>query len=66
MPKRHTPAQRAGTEFGGAQQDNTVQPVSDWKKLEPHEKARLMKTTGQTKDPAARPSQRAWRGQRPE
>lgn len=61
--RRATAAQRRGTEFGGVQQQNTVQPRKSWDDLSASEKLRLMKTTGQAKDPAAPARGRHMHGQ---
>ena len=63
MRRRPTPAQRRGTEFGGVQQQNTLQPVERTEDLKPHEQARLIKTTGQDSDPSAMARTRHWHGQ---
>lgn len=64
MGKRYNAKQRAGTEFGGASQQNTTQPQEAWSTLSASDKLRLMKTTGQTDKPSAPSTQRAWNGQK--
>lgn len=63
MGKSYNPRQSAGTEFGGNVQQNTVQPRQSFQDLSAKEKARLIKTTGQTADPAATARARHFHGQ---
>jgi hypothetical protein len=66
MPKQYNAAQRRGTEFGGASQQNTTQPHQKWSDLSAKDQAKLMKTTGQVGDPSAPARYRNWAGQKGE
>lgn len=55
--------QRRGTEFGGASQQNTLQPRASVSDMKPKEQARLIKMTGQDSDPDAPANMRNFLGQ---
>ena len=61
--KVYNKAKRRGTEFGGAVQQNGVQPRATWDDLSPKEQAMLIKRTGQDTDPAAIARPRHFEGQ---
>lgn len=61
--RRPMSEQKAGTQFGGAPRQNTTQPVPSWEDLSPADQAKLIKTTGQDKDPAAIARARHFHGQ---
>lgn len=63
MGKAYSGRQRAGGQFSGNVQQNTVQPRQSWEDLSPKEKAKLIKTTGQDKDPSAIARTRNFLGQ---
>lgn len=48
MPKRYSPRQRAGSEFGGnVQPENQIQPRQGWNDLSAAEKRQMIVRTGQ-------------------
>lgn len=61
--KNYSSAQRRGTEFGGATQQNGIQPHRSVDDLSAKERAMLIKRTGQEDRADALAQERNWLGQ---
>lgn len=63
MGRKPTPEQERGTEFAGVVRENTLPAKTSVNDLTAGEKRTLIVTTGQDRDPAAKPRVRHFHGQ---